>query len=474
MVQIDYQQARLSRDARFDGVFFTAVKTTGIFCRPVCPATPPKEENVEYFETASEALVSGYRPCLRCRPESAPFSPAWFGTATTVKRALNIIHNEGFHDLNLTTLAERLGITDRYLRKLFEQQLGVSPKAYIQHQQILFAKALLHQTHLPIQDVAFSCGFNNVRRFNDAFKRITTKTPTEIKKLHTADVPIRLQLNYQPPFNWQHWRSFCEYRQINTVETLGQSSYGRTFTWQQPDGQYVKGWFNAVHRPDKHGFNVSIELDNPKYLYQVSQRIREIFDLDANVALIEQSLRSAGLPDHHIISGLRIPKCWDAFEAGIRAIFGQQVSVKAATNLLNTLVEQLGDRKWVALPANHINNDDKPHERIWFPTPEQVAKSDLAFLKIPGARKQTILNLANHFVATKGTGAENDIDQWLALKGIGPWTVEYAKLRGEGHPDIWLDTDLGIKKALDIFPSINVEHAKPWRSYMTFTMWGML
>lgn len=455
MTPTDYQHARLSKDARFDGVFFTAVKTTGIFCRPICPANAPKEQNVEYFETASEALVSGYRPCLRCRPESAPFSPAWFGTATTVKRALDIIHNEGFHDIKLSSLAERLGITDRYLRKLFEQQLGVAPKAYLQHQQVLFAKALLHQTHMPIHEVAFACGFNNVRRFNDAFKRITTKTPSEIKKLHRADVPIRLQMNYQPPFNWEHWRNFCEFRQIHEVEQVGLSSYGRTFHWRNREGEYVKGWFNAVHRPDKQGFNVSIEIDNPKHLYQVSQKIRSLFDLNANVAIIDEALAQAGLPDHHLIPGLRIPKCWDNFEAGVRAILGQQVSVKAATNLLNELVAALGDTVG---------------DKTWFPTPSQVGQSDLEFLKIPTARKQTLINLALWCDAHP----DGPVEDWLALKGIGPWTVEYAQMRGEGQPDIWLDSDLGIKKALDIFPSIQVNKVKPWRSYLTFTMWGML
>lgn len=457
MTPEQYQQARLSRDARFDGVFFTAVKTTGIFCRPICPATPPKEQNVEYFETASEALVSGYRPCLRCRPESAPFSPAWFGTATTVKRALDIIHNEGFHDIKLADLAQRLGITDRYLRKLFVEQIGVSPKAYLHHQQILFAKALLHQTHLPVQEIALAAGFNNVRRFNDAFKRITTKTPSEIKKLSSADVPIRLQMNYQPPFHWQHWRNFMAFRQIDLVESLGQSSYSRTITIQIAKGKYVKGWFSAVHRPDKQGFNISIELDEPKFLYQVSQRIRAVLDLNANVGLIQQALQMAGLPDHHIMPGLRLPKCWDTFEAGIRAILGQQVSVKAATTLLNTLVAHLGD-------------EDRENKRRWFPTPEQIVASNLAFLKIPAARKQTIHNLATWCVDNYYLSPAS----WLALKGIGPWTVDYALMRGEGEPDIWLDTDLGIKKALDIFPMLNADDVKPWRSYLTFTLWGTL
>ena len=454
-----YQQARLSRDPRFDGVFFTAVKTTGIFCRPVCPATPPKEQNVEYFETASEALVSGYRPCLRCRPESAPFSPAWSGTETTVKRALSLIHQQGFNGIKLADLAERLGISDRYLRKLFEQQVGVSPKAYIQHQQILFAKALLHQTHLPISDIAYACGFNSVRRFNDAFKRITTKTPSELKKFQVSDAPIRLQMNYQPPFDWQHWHDFSEMRLMAGVETLGKSSYGRTFYWRGDEGKYVKGWFNAVHRPDKQGFNVSIELEDAKYLYPVSQKIRQVFDLNANVEIIEQGLIQAGLPSHKIKKGIRIPGCWDQFEAGVRAILGQQVSVKAATSLLNTVIEQLGEYKKYG-----------DNMRYWFPTPKKLARSKLEFLKVPQSRKDTLITLAKWY----DKHPEASIESWLDLKGIGPWTVEYAQMRGDGNSDIWLDSDLGIKKALDIFPGINAERASPWRSYLTFNMWSML
>lgn len=456
MNQEQYQQARLSRDPRFDGVFFTAVKTTGIFCRPVCPATPPKEVNVEYFETASEALVSGYRPCLRCRPESAPFSPAWSGTETTVKRALSIIHQQGFNGIKLADLAARLGITDRYLRKLFEQQIGVGPKAYIQHQQILFAKSLLHQTQLPINQVAYACGFNNVRRFNDAFKRISKKTPSEVRKRQGTNTSIRLQLNYQPPFNWQHWRDFSVTRQIQGVETIGNSSYARTFHWLSHEGSWIKGKFNAVHRPDKQGFNLTIELDDAKYLYPVSQKIRQVFDLNANVALIEGQLKNAGFPQHNIISGLRLPGCWSAFEAGVRAILGQQVSVKAAINMLNTLVDELGDSK---------DEDEK-----WFPTPQQLAKSDLSFLKMPAARKASLIALAEYCA----NNPEADIASWIDIKGIGPWTIEYAQMRGEENPDIWLDSDLGIKKALDIFPNIDADKAKPWRSYLTMQMWGML
>ena len=342
------------------------------------------------------------------------------------------------------------------LGSCFEQQIGVSPKAYIQHQQILFAKSLLHQTLLPINQIAYACGFNNVRRFNDAFKRISQKTPSEVRKRHGTSSAIRLQLNYQPPFDWESWRDFTSFRQIEGIETIGNSSYGRTFSWLAEDGRWINGKFNAVHRPDKQGFNVSIDIDDAKYLYPVSQKIRQLFDLNANIELIEQQLLKAGFPEHNMKQGLRLPGCWSKFEAGVRAILGQQVSVKSATTLITTLVKNLGDR-----------NEEGD---IWFPTPAQVAKSDLNFLNMPEARKASIKSLAKYCAKYP----EKDISTWLDIKGIGPWTVEYAQMRGEENPDIWLDSDLGIKKALDIFPMIDAEQAKPWRSYLTIQMWGML
>jgi AraC family transcriptional regulator of adaptative response / DNA-3-methyladenine glycosylase II len=269
-------------------------------------------------------------------------------------------------------------------------------------------------------------------------------------------------MNYQPPFNWQHWHDFSEFRLMDGIETLGSSSYGRTFNWLTETGSYIKGWFNAVHRPDKQGFNVSINIDDAKYLYPVSQKIRQVFDLNANVELINSQIINAGFPAHNLQQGIRIPGSWSPFEAGIRAILGQQVSVKAATNLLNTLILHLGNKE--------TSSNGNMKTRYWFPTPKQIAKSDLAFLKIPQARKTTLITLATWC----NKHPEGEVKDWLELKGIGPWTVEYAQMRGEANTDIWLDSDLGIKKALDIFPEIDAEKAKPWRSYLTFNMWSML
>lgn len=451
-----FQSARQSRDPRFDGVFYVAVKSTGIFCRPVCPANLPKEENVEYFSSASEALVSGYRPCLRCRPESAPFSPAWSGSEEKLHQALAIIHQQGLHDLKLADIAAQLKVSDRYVRKLFVNYLGVSPKAYIQHQQVLFAKNLLHDTHLTVEQIAYAAGFNNVRRFNDTFKTITKKTPSQFKKRRNDTAAIRLLVHYQKPFDWQHWINFVNKRQMENIEHIGSSSYSRTFHYQD-GGKFHKGWFNAVHRPDKQGFNISIEIEHTQHLYTVVQTIRRIFDLNANMQLIEEKLVQAGLPQQSIQPGIRIPGCWNAYEAGIKAILGQQVSVAAATQLTNQIISELGQHK--------KRGEDT---WFWFPTPQKVAKSDLSFLAIPQARKDTLQAFSRWYIN------HPDPDDWLSVKGIGPWTVDYAKLRGQSHTNIWLDTDLGIKKALDVFPQIDANKASPWGSYLTFQLWNKL
>ena len=330
--------------------------------------------------------------------------------------------------------------------------------------EILFAKSLLHQTHMSIQDIAFASGFNNVRRFNDAFKNIANKTPSEVRKLPVGSQPIRLQLSYQPPYDWQRWHDFVEFRLMAGVERLGNSSYGRTFALnvvnsESGEVESVTGWFNAVHRPDKQGFNVSIELSDNKYLYQVTQKIRQVLDLNANTGVIYAGLLATGLPEQNVINGLRIPGSWSLFEAGVRAVLGQQVSVKAATNLLNTLVEELGESKVI---------DGELYR--WFPTPEKMAKSRFNFLKMPQSRKTSLSNLAKYVLENPNSHPS----EWLELKGIGPWTVEYAKMRGMGNTDIWLDTDLGVKKAMDIFPNLHPENAAPWRTYLTFNMWSML
>jgi len=447
------QKARLSRDPRFDGKFFTAVKTTGIYCRTICPVQPPKEENVVYFSSAIECANSGFRPCLRCRPDSAPNSPAWKGVNTTLDRGIRLIDEGALQEGSLEHLAARLGISDRYLRQLFNKHLGMPPKSYALYQQCLFAKQLLHQTKLPITQVALASGFDSVRRFNDCFKSQLKLTPSKMRKSGEAQSnTLTLKMYYRPPFNWKLMQGILSARAIPNLEWCDEQSYGRTFNWHGCIGD-----FTAIHKSEKNMFEVKIALSDVKYLKAIVNNIRRILDVDVDMQAVEQDLKQCLSDDFPLKSGIRIPGIWAMFEAGIRAILGQQISVVAARNLVATLVESLGE---------------KHGDKRLFPTPESIASSEIEFLKIPGSRKQTLRNLAQYYVSNE---SPNDPEQWLKLKGIGPWTVDYAKLRGLSEPDIFLGSDLGVKKAIGNAEfEFTSEQASPWRSYLTFQLWSQL
>jgi len=447
------QKARLSRDPRFDGKFFTAVKTTGIYCRTICPVFPPKEENVVYFSSAIECANQGYRPCLRCRPDSAPNSPAWKGVNATLDRAIRLIDEGCLQESSLEELAVRLGISDRYLRQLFTKHLGMPPKSYALYQQCLFAKKLLHQTKLPITQVALASGFDSVRRFNDCFKAQLKLTPSMMRKSggHQANT-LDLKIYFRPPYDWSFVQSILAGRAVSGLEWCDEESYGRTFRWQGTTGK-----FTATHNTDNNMFELKIELDEVKYLKSIVNNIRRILDLDVDIGAVEKDLQLCLPGDFSFRSGVRMPGIWSMFEAGVRAILGQQISVTAARNLVSILVEKLGD------------TDD---EFCFFPSPESVAASELDFLKIPSSRKQTLRNLAQHYITHE---SPDDPENWLKLKGIGPWTVDYAQLRGLSNPDVFLAGDLGVKKALGKNSTdFNPEHASPWRSYLTFQLWSQL
>lgn len=445
------QKARLSRDSRFDGMFFVAVKTTGIYCRPICPATTPKEENILYFPSAIEAANAGYRPCLRCRPDSAPGSPAWRGVDATLERAVRLIAEGALQTGSLQHLSERLGISDRYLRQLFEKHLGVSPKKYALYQQSLFAKQLLHQTNLPIIQVALASGFNSVRRFNDCFQLQLGLTPSQVRRSGQIESgALALKLYYRPPYDWSNMQHFFMARFIPHIEWVERQSYGRTFEWLG-----CVGHFTAQHIDDKNRFDITLVLDDVTHLKSIVHNIRRILDLDVDIAAVEKSLQQHYDTLFPLKSGIRLPGAWSMFEAGIRAILGQQISIVAARNLVNQLVENLGQ------PVG---------DKQLFPSPQSIAQSDLACLKIPLSRKQTLRNLAQHYIDHDNP---NDSQPWLALKGIGPWTVGYARLRGLSDPDVFLGGDLGVKKTIEKSAHpFNPDLASPWRSYLTLQLWN--
>ncbi|MEZ8278803.1 AlkA N-terminal domain-containing protein [Vibrio splendidus] len=438
--------ARYARDARFDGMFFTAVKTTGIFCRPICPASPPKEENVEYFSHQAQALKAGYRPCLRCRPDSAPFSPAWKGVETTFLRALQLIDHGALNSGSIVDLATRLGISDRYLRTLFDNYIGVSPKQYSLYSQLMFAKQLLHTSSMSITDVGFASGFNSTRRFNDAFLKELQLSPSQIRRTKLSEnLSNHIQLVFHGPLDWKHLLGFYRRRMIEGAEDVGEDYYKRTV---KVNGS--KGWFKATLAKENR-LDIEFELDDINQLRSLIANIRRMFDLDVDIAKVEAFFTTID-PNLVAKSGIRIPGVWSAWEAGVRAILGQQVSVTAAIGQLNLLVREISDA----------------HEKVYFPTPKQIAEADVSFLRMPGSRKETLKRFAEYMVDNE---AEHP-SKWIELKGIGPWTIQYALLRGLSEPNHLLVGDLVVKKFIEHRLAINTESVSPWGSYATFHCWN--
>ncbi len=440
------RRARMARDQRFDGRFYIGVKTTGIFCRPICPANLPQEKNVSYFFDQAQALQAGYRPCLRCRPDSAPKSWAWKGAETSFQRAIKLIDEQGLQTYGVTGLAQKLGISDRYLRKLFDKYLGMSPKKYSQYHHLMFAKQLLHQSSLSVSDIAFASGFNSVRRFNAAFKTCLKLTPSQVRtsdgvSAHTNDI----RLGYKTSLHWQHMLNFYRLRAIKGVEEVGTHDYARHF---ELNGN--KGWFRASF-DTKQALRVEFELSEISDLKPFVLKLRRMFDLDVNIYEVELHLSKA-VPDLIRETGLRIPGVWNTWEAGVRAILGQQVSVKSAIGQLNSLVEKLNSSE----------------EKRYFPTPAQVVDANLNFLKIPNTRKETLARFAR-FVLENPTA---DPKTWIDIKGIGPWTINYAQLRGQSLTDCFLSGDLLVKKAMTKYARMSQESFAPWGSYATLHCWN--
>ena len=447
------RQARLARDARFDGLFFTAVKTTRIYCRCICPAVAPKEENVVYYPRAIAAAQAGYRPCLRCRPDSAPGSAAWKGANTTFERALSLIDAGALEHDSLEHLASRLGISTRYLRQRFQQHLGVSPKTYALYKQCLFAKQLLHETQLPITEVAHASGFKSLRRFNDCFQSQMTLTPSALRKTSAQTAiseKLQLQLHYRPPYHWPAMQMFFSKRLIAPMEWCGEHYYGRNFELGT-----CRGHFTARHRPEENAFQIEIHLSDSAMLKAVVYTIRRLLDLDADSATIDTHLKPY-CRALNFVEGLRIPGTWNLFEAGVRAICGQQVSVAAARKLVEKFVRDGAGREQ--------NNDG------FFPSPQTALSRCISQLPMPRSRKETLQHLAQYCLENPSC---QDPEQWLSIKGIGRWTIDYAKLRGLSEPDIYLGGDLGIKKALQRSgQSRPPDTVSPWQSYLSLQLWN--
>jgi AraC family transcriptional regulator of adaptative response / DNA-3-methyladenine glycosylase II len=460
------RRARLARDPRFDGEFFLGVSSTGIYCRPICPARLPAEQNVSYFRHAAQAASAGYRPCLRCRPESAPGSPAWLGSATTVGRALQLIREGALNEQPMAKLADRLGVGERYLRKLFVRELGVSPQSVARHQRLQFALKLLHETDLPLTEVAFAAGFGSIRRFNSAIREAYRRTPGDLRRRgghEQAGGGVRLLLQYRPPYDWAGVLDFFGRHAIEGVETVADNSYRRNI---QVDAQH--GWFEVRDRPGQHGLQLTLHLPDPQQLMPLVARIRRMFDLDANPAVIAHTLAAdpALAPLLDRFPGIRSPTQWSPFEAAVRAIVGQQVSVAAARTVCGRLAQ--------AAAADG--------EAATFPRARDIGRLPDRHLPMPGRRRDCLRALCRTFSERE---QHLDLSTLATLPGIGPWTRSLVAMRGFGDPDVFPSGDLGLVKAWSAarvrgnpgtLPTgtVPAESWRPWRSYAANLLWRSL
>jgi AraC family transcriptional regulator, regulatory protein of adaptative response / DNA-3-methyladenine glycosylase II len=471
-MELDQQvcaRARLARDPRFDGKFFIAVLTTRIYCRPICPARTCKEENVRYFPTAAAAAEAGFRPCLRCRPESSA-GTAWRGTSNTVSRALRLIGESGLEN-GVEGLAEHLGIGSRHLRRLFLKHLGATPSAVAQTRRLHFAKKLIDETSLPMTQIAVAAGFGCVRRFNAAIRKTYRRTPTQIRQLVRQTVQPENQylfrLRYRPPFDWKAMLAFLAPRATPGVEAVEHDCYRRSISLKGSDG-----FFEVSLDEASYSLAVRVQFPDPAALFFIIERIRAMFDLNADWPRIVRSLRADPILRERIElhPGLRVAGCWNGFELATRAILGQQITVKGATELTGRLVKAFGR----PLPAG-------ANVTYLFPTPETLGDADIARIGLPKARAETIRALGRA-VAEGQISFERiaDIDEFLArlsgIRGIGKWTAQYVAMRALGEPDSYPFGDVGLLRALGLSDARELERRfdawRPWRAYAAMYLWS--
>jgi AraC family transcriptional regulator of adaptative response / DNA-3-methyladenine glycosylase II len=471
-----YYRVLCTRDKRFDGKFFTGVLTTGIFCRPICPARTPKKQNCQFYPTAAAAMAAGLRPCLRCRPEAAPGSPAWNGVATTVARALKLIDDGVLDDMGIHGLAERLGVSTRHLRRLFAQHLGASPSSVASSQRILLAKKLISETNLPLSQIAIHSGFNSVRRFNDAIKKTYQRTPSQLRR-NALSAPneidsINIKLAYRPPYDWNQVSGFLQTRAIPGVEEVGPWGYRRSIR--------LGGKPSIVEAiPDiaSDQLKVKFTFNDVGSLQSAVNKIRALFDLDVDCEPIHQQFSTDPVLAKLVKKnpGLRVPGAWDVFELSVRAILGQQISVAAASTFAGRLVKKFGH------PLKFSAHTSITH---LFPLPEELANEDLTVIGLPRKRAESITGLARGFPNTmiKIDSAKNleEVEQVLCqLPGVGPWTAQYIAMRALGYPDAFPVGDLGLIRSLKALNpkadsnalSKHAERWRPWRAYAAMHLW---
>lgn len=481
-MDMDFEACRrafVTRDVRFDGRIFGAVKTTGIYCRPICPARAPKPRNMTFYSSAAAAQEAGYRPCLRCRPEASPDLGAWRGTSNTVTRALSLIEGGALDEGDVDALAGRLGVGERQLRRLFRQHLGASPISVAQTRRVLLAKQLIQETRLPMGEVALASGFGSVRRFNETFQQLFARPPGDLRRSRQAETPaadgITVRLPYKAPYDWDAIIQFLSDRAIPGIERVEARRYARTLA---VDGHVGL----VVVTPRKDGaLSAEVRCPDLRALPGLIARIRRVFDLSADPTLIGAHLSQDPTLAPLVMArpGLRAPGGWDGFELAVRAILGQQITVTAARNLAAKLVETYGgninDPAAAALGLTRV-----------FPSPQRLIGEDIAALGMPRARGAALEALARTVAAdpaifTPRADLQTAISALKALPGVGEWTAQYIALRELREPDAFPQADIGLLRAMadeaGVRPTAEELLARsaawsPWRAYAAQHLWA--
>jgi AraC family transcriptional regulator of adaptative response / DNA-3-methyladenine glycosylase II len=537
--------AFVARDDRLDGRAFVGVSSTGIYCRPTCKARMPKIDNCTFYSSAAGAERAGYRPCLLCRPELAPGNSIVGAKTSLAHRAAGLLEENCGNEQNIGLLAEKLGCTDRHLRRVFAKEFGVTPAQYLRTCRLLLAKSLLTETDLPITEIAIISGFGSIRRFNDLFQKQYQMSPTLLRKQrdasakehktatpiaktehltrHTAKSKviapntqlvhlqegITVSLGYRPPYRWNEMLDFLSFRAVPGVEAVENGEYLRTVQLssglsaqtahahrassaaQQPT---IKGWIRVGNNEEKSTLTVTLSQSLLPVLPQVLARVRHLFDLSSDPFAVGEVLISMNniTPDLYVI-GLRVPGCFDPFEMAVRAVLGQQITVRAARTLAARFVERFGEPISLSPETRAVQPLASSHKpqllTHTFPTPQHIAAlkgpiaDHLGPLGIIARRAQTIQALAKALVKgdldlSPTACPEDEINKLLALSGIGKWTAHYLAMRALGWPDAFLETDYGVKKALEKHAATRKELLaladtwRPWRGYATVNLWN--
>ncbi|MCD9086337.1 DNA-3-methyladenine glycosylase 2 [Stenotrophomonas sp. SY1] len=467
------EQARLARDARFDGLFFTAVRSTGIYCRPVCPAPPPRPRNVSYFPSAAAATAAGFRPCLRCRPELSP-DDASLLQDHTLHRALTLLNEGILQEQAASALAEAMGLSARQLQRLFVARLGATPAQLHATRRLLLAKQLLTETALPVTQVALAAGFNSLRRFNSAFLAGCGMPPSALRRQHgtvQGGEPV-LRLAYRPPLDFRAMLAFLRKRSLPGIEQITEDSYQRVIV-----SNGAASLIRVSADPRRLELRLQLGTTDPRAIPAIVARVRRVFDLDADLSVVHASLAQEPLLARGIAErpGLRIPGGWDGFEVAARAVLGQQVSVAAATTLARRLVDSFGQH----LPGMPEGLDRQ------FPTPEVLMEAPLETIGLPRSRAATLRAVARACAEgrldfSRAQTLEHFVQRAVALPGIGPWTAHYMALRAMGMPDAFPAGDLVLQQVLGQGQRLSEKQTearsqawRPWRAYAVLHLWHL-